>query len=340
MKNWKRYVLLIGIMLTMAAFLSGCGTPAKLTEKNAKEILPSELWTLVEETNQVTIPDNEIALDVESIEVENSKTDGKSNVTYVNAVFSNDAYRITESLTLYYSKYDDGKWLIDNYDLENYEIEVLDPEYIETVSEFAKENSEDSFPEATLTDVYADNENKCAVFSYAFDNSKKINCTTSGTYELHYNYSIGTDSDVLLSINWKAVPDSKQYVDEIKWHYDGKYHSVAENEFFDVDMQISRSSDGAPYLDAVVQHEDTWNSKYNCCYEYHGIVENYCEYNNSDGVSLEDAASATFEFTPLDTDGESYRTYHVRVYGDRIEVGEEGWGYRGTEMIEAQKVNS
>lgn len=68
-------------------------------------------------------------LDVDSLEIIKRKTEDDMDTVYVSVVFKNTAYTVNADITLYYSFYTVGGWILDNYEIANYQSSAIQPYY-------------------------------------------------------------------------------------------------------------------------------------------------------------------------------------------------------------------
>lgn len=354
MRKSVKWLAVSSFMTAVIFGVSGCGGPKQPTAATAKDVLPSELWTVYETTHDVAHEDNARELGTESFEVTKSQTDGKSSTVYVSAAFSDSAYRVTESLILYYSRYDSGSWELGSYDVEDYSLEIVAPENIELLMTEAQESAENHFDsDAVFAGTHFNEEEGEVHFAYTVNECEKENCTYSGTECVVFPYTIssydpdgmGTDNGIQNEVKWDLLFNAERSIDTIDWHYDGVYASTAENNYFDVELDISKSSEGTPYLDAIVKHDDDKSSRASC-YEFHGTPDEY-DPNSYGGFmnfrtdTWKYGPSVTFEFTPYEYKrNDTYATYIVKIYEDKVQVGQKGYGGTSFNLDDAKMIDA
>lgn len=105
----KEIIIILNILLLFIVCLTGCGN-VKLSEEDMVESLPDAIKTIY-------VNDATYILDVESLEVEKRKTDEDVDTVYCTIVLNNDNYRSTKKYALYYSYYDKGGWILDDWNI-------------------------------------------------------------------------------------------------------------------------------------------------------------------------------------------------------------------------------
>lgn len=229
----KRNSLKIILIMLLSIFcITGCGK-ATLKENEMIETLPNEL-------KLAFVDDIPYTLDVKEFEITKKKTSEDYDVVYCTVLAKNDTYQVTRNVVLYYTFYDKGGWILDDYQIESARTEAIsgfpqkfadlemDNYYFDTYTYKGAEFDETNQITKTTYDV------SFAGSNISYDGevtlvSKFINDGYSGFWETEIEYS-ENGLKVLIDGLWAFGSDDSDGLG------DGYGAFAAEIEFRDVNM--------------------------------------------------------------------------------------------------------
>ena len=116
----KKIAFVILLLLVALGLCSCRSNPLKAEQ--IKETLPKEVTELIINDPFDSTNNDVYQLSVNSVEIEKRQTNDKSDVVWCAIEMENEYYRYTRFITCHYSFYDEGGWLLDNWE-ENREPE-------------------------------------------------------------------------------------------------------------------------------------------------------------------------------------------------------------------------
>ena len=212
-KDMKKYILTIISVLTLLS-LCGC-TPEAKTEDEIKSDFTDEMKTLSVDVSwggNSTLP-----LELESLEIEKRQTNDKDDTVYCDVVMKNDEYDMTASYVLYYNYYDEGGWILDNYEVLERDITPVNGMNEWFVEEYMSHN----YGNYTFKDKNFSQNNTVCEFTYTVEEKHEY-CSYIGEVVLVCEFY----SDEY-SATW--VGDAYDGNVECVWDIDGKWYAGIED---------------------------------------------------------------------------------------------------------------
>lgn len=245
--------ILLVIILTLS--LTSCDKKTQKSEDLQQNLESSELESAIESEKNGTskIPtekdisedliENEINcfelnysvenLKIDSLKIDKRKTDNATDVVYISTVFKNTYYKVEADLILYYSFYTEGGWLLDDYEIIDYQSFANCPYYTDKeFSNIINTNFENG--KITNREQYVDDN------GIYYDN-----ITFVGNYDYYYATAIVTCSYTMYFID--NVWESNCYFEDVSIDWSrmkGKYVYTNSNfssgtTHLDVNLTVS-----------------------------------------------------------------------------------------------------
>lgn len=112
----KKKILLILFAMLLCTILSSCGIPKPPENEQIIQDLPEEITTIIIE-NPFDLTNADVyEMEVKNLLIEKRQTDGKSDLIYCIIDLENQYYHYTKYIQLNYNFYDQGGWILDQYD--------------------------------------------------------------------------------------------------------------------------------------------------------------------------------------------------------------------------------
>lgn len=126
MINIKKTFLLSIIVSISTLFFAGCGTPKVPDIDQMSKDLVAINAANFDIRYQYDSSVKTESFDVSSIELVKRKTDDESGVdtAYISAILDNEYYTVNADYTLTYNLYDEGGWILDEYEVTDYSIDA------------------------------------------------------------------------------------------------------------------------------------------------------------------------------------------------------------------------
>lgn len=209
----KKSVLLI--VFGIAVILTGCGKKAPSEEK-IKEDIPENLRSVFVRNTDYEY-DEYYVLDIDNITVNKRQTNEKDDTVYCTIETSNKDYELIEDCILYYNYYDEGGWILDDYEIESQTVTPLTgvPEELAEI-----EINKFYFDDYELTDHLYDSYYETSIYYYN-TNYKATNCHYNGSVKLYFSADINANT-----IEWT---DQIEYDEPFIWDIEGSWYSDLDN---------------------------------------------------------------------------------------------------------------
>ena len=184
------------VTFVLGSFVMMCFTGCKARTLSEKEIAK----TIPENLTHLDIDGYTQSMEVDSIEIEKRKIDDGLDTVYCSVITENDSYRATTDCVLYYTLYDQGGWILDNWEAGNIRVtaiaelsqEETDMEmsryYFDSYTYVSTEFEEDNQASFTVYDVSFDCDN------YSYNGQVTLECWFDGySWNKTLNYEKGID---------------------------------------------------------------------------------------------------------------------------------------------------
>lgn len=192
-------------------------------------------------------------LNVDSLKITKRKTEGDSDTVYVSAVFKNDDYTVKADITLYYSFYTVGGWVLDYHEITSYKSSANKPFYTnDTFVQFLRENFDDG---KIVNRDHGVNGDENYYDDISFSGSLKYNyltTTITGTYSMVFADDVWYREIVFdgISHDWSKLNGTWKYT-----HDNGDYIILEAKNVSDIggekySMSYSYSTSSWKWLDA------------------------------------------------------------------------------------------
>jgi len=219
------------IIVSCMIFLSGCGN----TNLNEDDMIAG----FPEEAKVIYVDQNPIELDVENLRIEKRKNDEEFDTVYCSVIMSNENYSVDADYILYYSYYDEGGWILDNWEKTD--------SYTSVVGGISRDVSD-----AELSKYYFDEFEYIEQIDYVEDNcSDTIYYAEFESEYFSYNGNIKMQSSFISEYDGGYWVHYLYYEDAFMWHVVGE-DLVTDPEEYSNGREIV-----ALTIDAVNQEEET-----------------------------------------------------------------------------------
>lgn len=202
----KKIVLIFGFVVLA---LCGCGQKAP-GEDQVKEDLPWEIQEII--IKDPIYSEVVVNFEIEDIEVERQLTEGKTSTVYCKVDLTSEFYHSEEYVTLYYTKYDNGNWIVDNW--EYYQPSIFEV----TKCPFSKEDIEyylySDYDEVYVEEPVEITSTELYYPFVAYNYNKYTEFTINGSYNISF------DS---MSMSWTCYSDT---IEDKNWNITGEWGLV------------------------------------------------------------------------------------------------------------------
>lgn len=327
----KRWIL-AGAVVT-GILLTGCGKQS-LSENKIKENIPTGLKSVY-----VSNTDNdygqEFVLNVEDVEITKRQKSDESDVIYCTVEASDENYRLTSDCTLYYSYYDEGGWILDDYGVDSQELKLATGAPRDLAETEINKFYFDTY-EFTESDFNTESWNSRYAYNVHY---KASNCHYDGEIDLNFTpYVYGNN------VEWQT----EIYYDQpFTWDVEGSWYSELEktnkNQFVTDKYAIEFTINSVSYPEKTIVNMDmdvnetmgAWNWG-NYAYRTYGLagggnVEGFTDYSRYNYYSYrwasvskdEDEQRREMYNPPLLTfemETEDNTSYAVRIWPEEASI--------------------
>jgi len=243
-KDEMKKVILFLLSILCVLSVSGCGKKP-LDEDEIVQSFTEDMKSIeINELGEHLFYD----LDVNSVEVTQRQTEDRYDTVYCSVSMGNEKYEYYVDYILYYGFYDEGGWILDDYEVNYNEITPVQG----LSDEVAEAYLQDYYQEYTLQDSYYDNESHISEHIYLIQ-EEHLYCTYDGEVTLDFQF-IGDGQFGY----WHA--ELYEGALACDWKLNGDWHSDLESTYFsgffgdpsqyNVDFSVSSFDGYTAHVDA------------------------------------------------------------------------------------------